>query len=185
MNQTPSFEVAAACYDEVVTDRRGQARRGHSIGFPSPTADLLPMHLLASSTLALRRALCAAVVWSPGHDQMAVGAALRELGRASPARVEAFVRKHARFMSKECARASVARLSASVRAELIAHHKRAKTAREVMHRPIVYCYPEEDTKEALRIMRKHAVRRLPVVSHQKRLIGTVWLDDLKHETRAR
>ena len=43
----------------------------------------------------------------------------------------------------------------------------------------------ELTKEALRIMKKHAVRRLPVISHQRRLIGTVWLDDVKHETRTR
>lgn len=75
-------------------------------------------------------ALCAAVVWSPGHaDQTAVGAALRELGRIEPERVEAFVRKHARFMSKECARASVARLPAEVRAELLVHHKRATSLR--------------------------------------------------------
>lgn len=53
------------------------------------------------------------------------------------------------------------------------------TARDVMSRPIVYCYPEEDASDALRIMRKHGIRRLPVVTHQKRLMGTVWLDDLK------
>ncbi|MDX2090449.1 MAG: DNA alkylation repair protein [Kofleriaceae bacterium] len=75
-------------------------------------------------------ALCAAVVWSPGRvDQTAVGATLRELGRVDPLRVEAFVRRHARFMSKECARASIARLPASVRAELLAHHKRATSLR--------------------------------------------------------
>jgi hypothetical protein len=75
-------------------------------------------------------ALCAAVVWSPGDvDQTAVGAALRELGRVVPERVEAFVRRHARLMSKECARASVARLPADVRAELLAHHKRATSLR--------------------------------------------------------
>ena len=77
------------------------------------------------------------------------------------------------------------RLIGEVTKRDLARHKRAKTAREVMHRPIVYCYPEEDTKEALRIMRKHAVRRLPVISHQRRLIGTVWLDDVKHEPRVR
>lgn len=58
------------------------------------------------------------------------------------------------------------------------------TARDVMARPIIYCYPEEDAADALRIMKKHAVRRLPVVSHQKRLLGTVWFDDVKrHEPR--
>lgn len=77
------------------------------------------------------------------------------------------------------------RLVGEVTKRDLADHKRAKTAREAMSRAIIYCYPEEDAKEALRIMRKHAVRRLPVVSHQKRLIGTVWIDDVKHETRAR
>lgn len=57
------------------------------------------------------------------------------------------------------------------------------TARDVMSRPIIYCYPEEDAADALRIMKKHAVRRLPVVSHQKRLLGTVWLDDVARQRR--
>lgn len=77
------------------------------------------------------------------------------------------------------------RLIGEVTKRDLTQHKRAKTAREVMHRPTAYCYPEEDTKEALRIMKKHAVRRLPVISHQRRLIGTVWLDDVKQEPRVR
>lgn len=55
------------------------------------------------------------------------------------------------------------------------------TARDVMSRPIIYCYPEEDVDEALRIMRKHAVRRLAVVSHQKRVIGSLTLADIGGE----
>ena len=78
------------------------------------------------------------------------------------------------------------RLIGEVTKRDLAHQPKAKklTARDVMSRAIIYCYPEEDTKEALRIMQKHAVRRLPVISHQKRLIGTVWFDDLKQEPRA-
>lgn len=52
------------------------------------------------------------------------------------------------------------------------------TARDVMSRPIIYCYPEEEVDDALRIMRKHAVRRLPVVSHQKRVIGSLTISDV-------
>ena len=61
--------------------------------------------------------------------------------------------------------------------------KQAKrlTARDVMSKPIVYCYPEEDAADARRIMRKHAIARLPVVSHQKRIVGTVWLSDVSGE----
>ena len=73
------------------------------------------------------------------------------------------------------------RLVGEVTKRELRNGKMATTARDVMARPFAYCYPEEDTKEALRIMRKHAVRRLPVISHQRRLIGTVWLDDVKRE----
>lgn len=57
------------------------------------------------------------------------------------------------------------------------------TARDVMTKPIVYCYPEEEVDDALRIMNKHAVRRLPVVSHQKRMVGVLSLGDIAGKTR--
>jgi CBS domain-containing protein len=76
------------------------------------------------------------------------------------------------------------RLVGEVTKSDLAASKRAEplTADDVMSRPIIYCYPEEDTTEALRIMRKHAVPRLPVISHQKRIVGTVWLADLNGES---
>lgn len=52
------------------------------------------------------------------------------------------------------------------------------TARDVMSKPIIYCYPEEETDDARHIMEKHAVHRLPVVSHQKRIIGSLSFDDV-------
>jgi len=74
--------------------------------------------------------VCATVVWSHERlDQTAVGWVLRELSRAEPARVEAFYRRHARLMSKACARAAVAKLPPDQRAELLAHHKRATSLR--------------------------------------------------------
>jgi len=57
------------------------------------------------------------------------------------------------------------------------------TARDVMAKPIVYCYPEEEVDDALRIMHKHSVRRLPVVSHQKRMVGVLTLGDITGKTR--
>ena len=59
----------------------------------------------------------------------------------------------------------------------------ALSARDVMSKPIIYCYPEEELDDALRIMRKHAVRRLCVVSHQKRILGTVSLKDIPSTAR--
>jgi CBS domain-containing protein len=61
-----------------------------------------------------------------------------------------------------------------------AQHMRA---RDVMSKAIVYCYPEEEAEEAACIMRKHAVRRLTVVSHQKRIVGSVLLEDVESEPR--
>jgi 3-methyladenine DNA glycosylase AlkD len=74
--------------------------------------------------------ICGNVVWSPErHDQTAVGCILRELSRAQPARVEAFIRRHALLMSKECARHATAKFPTARRAELIAHHKKATSLR--------------------------------------------------------
>jgi hypothetical protein len=72
--------------------------------------------------------VCATVVWShEAADQSAVGLVLRELSRAEPVCVEAFVRRYARFMSRPCARQAVTKLSPPLRAELLAHHRRATT----------------------------------------------------------
>lgn len=71
-------------------------------------------------------ALCAAVVWSPEHvDQTAVGWLLCELSRVEPTRVETFFRRHARFMSRACARRAVAKLPVARQKDLLAHWKRA------------------------------------------------------------
>jgi DNA alkylation repair enzyme len=75
--------------------------------------------------------ICAAVVWSPDRaDQTAVAWLLRELSRAEPTRVEAFVRRHARFMSRECARHAVIRLPVARQTALLAHWKRVTTPRD-------------------------------------------------------
>jgi len=72
--------------------------------------------------------MCSAIVWSPDRtDQTAVGWLVRELSRAEPTRVEAFVRRHARLMSRECVRLAVERL-ANKHALLVAW-KRATTLR--------------------------------------------------------
>jgi CBS domain-containing protein len=52
------------------------------------------------------------------------------------------------------------------------------TARDVMTKPIVYCRTEEDVEEALQIMEKNRVRRLPVINEKKRLVGILTLGDL-------
>jgi hypothetical protein len=74
--------------------------------------------------------VCATVVWSPTRcDQTAVGWVLRELARAEPDRVETFFVRHARFMSRECAKLAVAKFPVEHRSELLARHTRATTLR--------------------------------------------------------
>lgn len=75
-------------------------------------------------------AVCTTVVWSPDpREQGAVGVLLRALSHGEPARVEAFVRRHAHLMSRAAVRRAVDRLPAAQRSALLAHHRRATTPR--------------------------------------------------------
>jgi hypothetical protein len=69
-------------------------------------------------------------VWSIEiGDQTAVGVLLRELSHAAPARVEAFVRRHARFMSRECLDAATDRMTGDQQRALLEYWQRATTLR--------------------------------------------------------
>jgi 3-methyladenine DNA glycosylase AlkD len=79
-----------------------------------------------AAILGVALEICATVLWSHERfDQTAVATLLCELSVAHPARVESFVRKHARLMSKACARKATSKLPVSTQAALRAHHKRA------------------------------------------------------------
>ena len=49
---------------------------------------------------------------------------------------------------------------------------------EVMTEEAVYCFDDQDTDEAARLMWEHEVRRLPVLNRERRLVGIVSLGDL-------
>jgi CBS domain-containing protein len=55
---------------------------------------------------------------------------------------------------------------------------REATARDVMSPKILYCFDDETVEEALKNMGENQIRRLPVVNHDKRLVGVVSLGDL-------
>jgi CBS domain-containing protein len=59
-----------------------------------------------------------------------------------------------------------------------------KTARvqEVMTPEVIYCFDDEDVKEAAKKMEEKKVRRLPVLNREKRLVGIVSLGDLAVRT---
>jgi CBS domain-containing protein len=52
---------------------------------------------------------------------------------------------------------------------------------EVMTADVEYCYEDDDVKDAAARMAKLQVRRLPVLDHDKRLVGIVALGDIARE----
>ena len=55
---------------------------------------------------------------------------------------------------------------------------------QVMTEDVKWCYDDDDTDVAAEIMAKAQIRRLPVINHDKRLVGIVALGDLATEPRA-
>jgi CBS domain-containing protein len=52
------------------------------------------------------------------------------------------------------------------------------TAQDVMSPSIKYCYDDQPLEDVLNDMAREQIRRLPVVSREKRLVGIVSLGDL-------
>jgi CBS domain-containing protein len=50
--------------------------------------------------------------------------------------------------------------------------------RDVMSDRILYCFDDDNTRDAAECMSKHQVRRLPVLNRDKRLVGIVSLADI-------
>src|SRR4030095_9711731 len=58
------------------------------------------------------------------------------------------------------------------------HDAREATARQIMSPKVLYCFEDDSIEEALQNMGDNQVRRLPVISREKRLVGVVSLGDL-------
>jgi CBS domain-containing protein len=56
------------------------------------------------------------------------------------------------------------------------------TVKDYVTSPIVYCFDDQDTEEALRLMTEKRLRRLVVLNRQKRLVGIVSLGDIACRT---
>lgn len=52
------------------------------------------------------------------------------------------------------------------------------TARDVMSHPIVFCTANEELDDAVRIMERSQIRRLPVIDEGRRLVGMLSLGDV-------
>jgi CBS domain-containing protein len=57
------------------------------------------------------------------------------------------------------------------------------TAKDVMSPSVKYCFEDQSVDEVLSNMGDEQIRRLPVVSRKKRLVGIVSLGDLAKKTR--
>src|SRR3954462_12879993 len=61
----------------------------------------------------------------------------------------------------------------------IAQGKGPKTkGREVMTKDVKYCFDDQEVEEVTRNMANIQVRRLPVINHDKRLVGILSLSDI-------
>jgi CBS domain-containing protein len=52
------------------------------------------------------------------------------------------------------------------------------TVREAMTPDIAYCFEDQEVHEAARLMAQYQIRRLPILNHDKRLVGIIALGDL-------
>jgi CBS domain-containing protein len=53
-------------------------------------------------------------------------------------------------------------------------------AKDVMSKDVIFCRDTENAEDAIRIMEKNKVRRLPVLNEAKKLVGMVSLGDISH-----
>jgi CBS domain-containing protein len=66
----------------------------------------------------------------------------------------------------------------TVRAVAEGKDPRNMLVREVMSTDVFYCYEDQDTSEVAKNMGQNRVRRLPVLSRQKRMVGIISLTDI-------
>jgi CBS domain-containing protein len=52
------------------------------------------------------------------------------------------------------------------------------TVREAMTPDLAYCFEDQTLEDAIQMMERYQIRRLPILSHAKRLVGMVSLGDL-------
>ena len=70
-----------------------------------------------------------------------------------------------------------------IRAIADGHDPATTPVEQAMSDEVVYCFDDDESEDAARLMREHQIRRLPIVDHDKKLVGIVSLGDLAVETR--
>lgn len=70
----------------------------------------------------------------------------------------------------------------TVRAVADGKDPRSTKVRDVMSSGVRWIYDDASTKEAAQVMSKNQIRRLPVINHDKRLVGIVSIGDFAVES---
>src|SRR3954469_18007168 len=70
----------------------------------------------------------------------------------------------------------------TVRAVASGRNPSTTTVSETMTPEFIYCFEDENVKEAAKLMERHQIRRLPILDREKHLVGIVSLGDLALET---
>jgi CBS domain-containing protein len=70
----------------------------------------------------------------------------------------------------------------TVRATAEGYDPRTEQVHDAMTAGIFYCLEDQSVEEAALLMKEKQIRRLPVLNHEKRLVGIVSLGDLAVET---
>ena len=59
------------------------------------------------------------------------------------------------------------------------------TVGEAMSKTVSYCFDDQDVGEAIHLMEEKHIRRLPVLSRKKRLVGMLSLGDISQHASAK
>jgi CBS domain-containing protein len=70
----------------------------------------------------------------------------------------------------------------TIRAAAYGHDPNTTPVRWYMSSDLICCFEDQDIKEAEELMRQKRVRRLPILTREKQIVGTVALDDLANRT---
>ena len=70
----------------------------------------------------------------------------------------------------------------TIRAAAYGHDPNTTPVRDYMSSDLICCFEDQDIKDAEKLMRQRRVRRLPILTREKQIAGTVALDDLANRT---
>jgi CBS domain-containing protein len=70
----------------------------------------------------------------------------------------------------------------TVRATAAGRDPRTTPIREAMTDKVIYCFEDQDVREAAQLIEEKQIRRLPVLNRDKRLVGIVSVGDLAVRT---